>query len=100
MIKLLSTAVYDLASLLTKTRVPNMPYFMSNLSFGVLQPQTFTLTNLSGVRRRQDLGQNGVEDMTQLSYVFILKSQVKFLLFFSIFVFFKIYFSNFCVLGT
>ncbi|XP_023288541.1 unconventional myosin-XV [Orussus abietinus] len=31
------------------------------------KPQVFTLTNLSGVRPRQDLGQNGVEDMIQLS---------------------------------
>ncbi|XP_011310328.1 unconventional myosin-XV [Fopius arisanus] len=31
------------------------------------KPQTFTLTNLSGVRPRQDLGQNGVEDMIQLN---------------------------------
>ncbi|KAK2585066.1 hypothetical protein KPH14_008582 [Odynerus spinipes] len=31
------------------------------------KPQIFTLTNLSGVRPRQDLGQNGVEDMIQLS---------------------------------
>ncbi|XP_024944481.1 uncharacterized protein LOC107271471 isoform X3 [Cephus cinctus] len=30
-------------------------------------PQIFTLTNLSGVKPRQDLGQNGVEDMIQLS---------------------------------
>jgi len=29
----------------------------------------FTLTSLNGVRRRQDLGQTGVEDMIQLSYV-------------------------------
>ncbi|KAG7210137.1 hypothetical protein KM043_011699 [Ampulex compressa] len=33
----------------------------------VENPQVFTLTNLSGVRPRQDLGQNGVEDMIQLS---------------------------------
>ncbi|XP_044008895.1 unconventional myosin-XV [Aphidius gifuensis] len=31
------------------------------------KPQTFTLTNLNGVRPRQDLGQNGVEDMIQLN---------------------------------
>ncbi|KAK0083093.1 hypothetical protein PV325_009335 [Microctonus aethiopoides] len=31
------------------------------------KPQTFTLTNLTGVRPRQDLGQNGVEDMIQLN---------------------------------
>ncbi|XP_043471659.1 unconventional myosin-XV [Leptopilina heterotoma] len=31
------------------------------------KPQIFTLTNLSGVKPRQDLGQNGVEDMIQLS---------------------------------
>jgi hypothetical protein len=31
------------------------------------QPQVFTLTSLNGVRRRQDLGQAGVEDMIQLS---------------------------------
>ncbi|XP_046586212.1 unconventional myosin-XV isoform X1 [Neodiprion lecontei] len=31
------------------------------------KPQVFTLTNLNGVRPRQDLGQNGVEDMIQLS---------------------------------
>ncbi|XP_039312298.1 unconventional myosin-XV [Solenopsis invicta] len=31
------------------------------------KPQVFTLTNLSGVRPRQDLGQNGVEDMIQLT---------------------------------
>ncbi|KZC05600.1 Unconventional myosin-XV [Dufourea novaeangliae] len=31
------------------------------------EPQIFTLTNLSGVKPRQDLGQNGVEDMIQLS---------------------------------
>lgn len=31
------------------------------------QPQIFTLTNLSGVKPRQDLGQNGVEDMIQLT---------------------------------
>ncbi|XP_058797715.1 unconventional myosin-XV [Phymastichus coffea] len=30
------------------------------------KPQIFTLTNLSGVKPRQDLGQNGVEDMIQL----------------------------------
>ncbi|XP_076680726.1 unconventional myosin 10A isoform X1 [Andrena cerasifolii] len=30
-------------------------------------PQIFTLTNLSGVKPRQDLGQNGVEDMIQLT---------------------------------
>lgn len=33
------------------------------------QPQIFTLTNLSGVKPRQDLGQNGVEDMIQLTWV-------------------------------
>lgn len=33
------------------------------------KPQVFTLTSLNGVRRRQDLGQTGVEDMIQLSYV-------------------------------
>ena len=37
-----------------------------NKLFYFLQPQTFTLTNLSGVKPRQDLGQNGVEDMIQL----------------------------------
>ncbi|KAG5317858.1 MYO15 protein, partial [Pseudoatta argentina] len=31
------------------------------------KPQIFTLTNLSGVKPRQDLGQNGVEDMIQLT---------------------------------
>ncbi|XP_074098878.1 unconventional myosin 10A [Cotesia typhae] len=31
------------------------------------KPQTFTLTNLTGVKPRQDLGQNGVEDMIQLN---------------------------------
>ncbi|OXU27998.1 hypothetical protein TSAR_007655 [Trichomalopsis sarcophagae] len=31
------------------------------------KPQVFTLTNLNGVKPRQDLGQNGVEDMIQLS---------------------------------
>ncbi|KAJ8681733.1 hypothetical protein QAD02_017525 [Eretmocerus hayati] len=31
------------------------------------KPQIFTLTNLNGVKPRQDLGQNGVEDMIQLS---------------------------------
>ncbi|XP_043281933.1 unconventional myosin-XV isoform X2 [Venturia canescens] len=31
------------------------------------KPQTFTLTNLNGVRPRQDLGQNGVEDMIQIN---------------------------------
>ncbi|XP_052130635.1 unconventional myosin-VIIa-like [Frankliniella occidentalis] len=31
------------------------------------KPQVFTLTSLAGVRRRQDLGQHGVEDMIQLS---------------------------------
>ncbi|KAL6254696.1 hypothetical protein P5V15_014003 [Pogonomyrmex californicus] len=31
------------------------------------KPQVFTLTNLSGVKPRQDLGQNGVEDMIQLT---------------------------------
>ncbi|XP_069684999.1 unconventional myosin-XV isoform X8 [Periplaneta americana] len=31
------------------------------------KPQVFTLTSLNGVRRRQDLGQTGVEDMIQLS---------------------------------
>ncbi|XP_023316209.1 unconventional myosin-XV isoform X2 [Trichogramma pretiosum] len=31
------------------------------------KPQTFTLTNLNGVKPRQDLGQNGVEDMIQLN---------------------------------
>ncbi|GLH06473.1 Unconventional myosin IC [Gryllus bimaculatus] len=30
-------------------------------------PQVFTLTNLNGVRKRQDLGQTGIEDMIQLS---------------------------------
>lgn len=39
----------------------------------IFQAQTFTLTNLNGVRPRQDLGQNGVEDMIQLRYVIILK---------------------------
>lgn len=34
----------------------------------LLQPQVFTLTNLNGVKPRQDLGQNGVEDMIQLRY--------------------------------
>ncbi|KAK0170258.1 hypothetical protein PV328_010838 [Microctonus aethiopoides] len=33
----------------------------------LIMPQTFTLTNLTGVRPRQDLGQNGVEDMIQLN---------------------------------
>lgn len=33
----------------------------------VFKPQIFTLTNLSGVKPRQDLGQNGVEDMIQLT---------------------------------
>lgn len=33
----------------------------------VFKPQVFTLTNLSGVKPRQDLGQNGVEDMIQLT---------------------------------
>ncbi|KAK6643275.1 hypothetical protein RUM43_004780 [Polyplax serrata] len=32
-----------------------------------MAPQVFTLTSLNGVRRRQDLGQNGIEDMIQLS---------------------------------
>ncbi|PNF27702.1 hypothetical protein B7P43_G13754 [Cryptotermes secundus] len=32
-----------------------------------IKPQVFTLTSLNGVRRRQDLGQAGVEDMIQLS---------------------------------
>ncbi|XP_014481805.1 PREDICTED: unconventional myosin-XV isoform X1 [Dinoponera quadriceps] len=31
------------------------------------KPQVFTLTNLNGVKPRQDLGQNGVEDMIQLT---------------------------------
>ncbi|XP_068984012.1 unconventional myosin-XV isoform X3 [Bombus flavifrons] len=31
------------------------------------KPQIFTLTNLSGVKPRQDLGQNGIEDMIQLT---------------------------------
>ncbi|XP_066584309.1 unconventional myosin-XV [Prorops nasuta] len=31
------------------------------------KPQVFTLTNLSGVKPRQDLGHNGVEDMIQLT---------------------------------
>ncbi|XP_054281634.1 unconventional myosin-XV-like isoform X2 [Macrosteles quadrilineatus] len=31
------------------------------------KPQVFSLTSATGVRRRQDLGQNGVEDMIQLS---------------------------------
>ncbi|XP_046399408.1 unconventional myosin-XV isoform X2 [Ischnura elegans] len=30
------------------------------------KPQVFTLTSLNGVRRRQDLGQYGIEDMIQL----------------------------------
>lgn len=33
----------------------------------MFKPQIFTLTNLSGVKPRQDLGQNGVEDMIQLT---------------------------------
>lgn len=35
----------------------------------MFKPQIFTLTNLSGVKPRQDLGQNGVEDMIQLTWV-------------------------------
>ncbi|GAB6020238.1 Unconventional myosin-XV [Chamberlinius hualienensis] len=31
------------------------------------KPQTFTLSNLSTVKRRQDLGENGIEDMIQLT---------------------------------
>ncbi|XP_076621991.1 unconventional myosin 10A isoform X1 [Colletes latitarsis] len=31
------------------------------------KPQIFTLTNLSGVKPRQDLGHNGIEDMIQLT---------------------------------
>nr|CAD7196596.1 unnamed protein product [Timema douglasi] len=31
------------------------------------KPQVFTLTSLNGVRKRQDLGQQGIEDMIQLS---------------------------------
>ncbi|RZF46223.1 hypothetical protein LSTR_LSTR010885 [Laodelphax striatellus] len=31
------------------------------------KPQVFSLTSANGVRRRQDLGQNGIEDMIQLS---------------------------------
>lgn len=38
----------------------------------MFKPQIFTLTNLSGVKPRQDLGQNGVEDMIQLTWVLIL----------------------------
>lgn len=41
-----------------------MEDFIMMISF---QPQIFTLTNLSGVKPRQDLGQNGVEDMIQLT---------------------------------
>ncbi|XP_069684998.1 unconventional myosin-XV isoform X7 [Periplaneta americana] len=42
---------------------------LSELCVTVLinSPQVFTLTSLNGVRRRQDLGQTGVEDMIQLS---------------------------------
>lgn len=43
-----------------------MEDFIMMISF---QPQIFTLTNLSGVKPRQDLGQNGVEDMIQLTWV-------------------------------
>nr|CAD7588441.1 unnamed protein product [Timema genevievae] len=32
-----------------------------------IPPQVFTLTSLNGVRKRQDLGQQGIEDMIQLS---------------------------------
>ncbi|EFX88394.1 hypothetical protein DAPPUDRAFT_6759, partial [Daphnia pulex] len=31
------------------------------------KPQTFTLTNLSSLRRREDLGKGGVEDMISIS---------------------------------
>ncbi|XP_013792431.1 unconventional myosin-VIIa-like, partial [Limulus polyphemus] len=30
------------------------------------QPQSFTLTNLTSVKKRQDLGQNGIEDMVNI----------------------------------
>ncbi|XP_075232051.1 unconventional myosin 10A isoform X3 [Lycorma delicatula] len=47
----------------------NMPPKLSDLCVQVLmeQPQVFSLTSTNGVRRRQDLGQNGIEDMIQLS---------------------------------
>jgi len=40
---------------------------VSNPDYCLFKPQIFTLTNLSGVKPRQDLGQNGVEDMIQLT---------------------------------
>lgn len=44
-------------------------YANNNSLIGLVmfQPQIFTLTNLSGVKPRQDLGQNGIEDMIQLT---------------------------------
>lgn len=42
-------------------------YANSLIGLVMFQPQIFTLTNLSGVKPRQDLGQNGIEDMIQLT---------------------------------
>lgn len=33
----------------------------------IFQPQVFTLTSMNGVKKRQDLGLTGLEDMIQLS---------------------------------
>ncbi|KAI5727775.1 hypothetical protein M8J77_006755 [Diaphorina citri] len=46
------------------------PHKLTQLCVGELlkhDPQIFSLTSSSGVHRRQDLGQNGLEDMIQLS---------------------------------
>ncbi|XP_048509561.1 uncharacterized protein LOC105693576 isoform X2 [Athalia rosae] len=53
----------------TRKRMKTIPDTLTDICIRILMenPQVFTLTNLNGVRPRQDLGQNGVEDMIQLS---------------------------------
>ncbi|XP_021936980.1 unconventional myosin-XV-like isoform X3 [Zootermopsis nevadensis] len=64
-----SSTISSVNRLTAKRNKDGSPARLSELCIRVLIscPQVFTLTSLNGVRRRQDLGQTGVEDMIQLS---------------------------------
>ncbi|XP_046641646.1 unconventional myosin-XV-like isoform X4 [Daphnia pulicaria] len=47
--------------------IPIAPLAHLALNVLISDPQTFTLTNLSSLRRREDLGKGGVEDMISIS---------------------------------
>jgi len=49
------------------TRVYNVAFVLFTVARDDVQTQIFSVTSANGVNRRQDLGQNGIEDMIQLT---------------------------------